>query len=77
MGRVAARVEIDALDEARVDHRGARRRVEEIGHADPVEEIPDVARRGAAYVEERQPRDDRRDAGEDLDRAEGVAEGAG
>ena len=41
-GGVAARVEIDPIDERGVDHRGAEAEVEEQGQADAVEEVADV-----------------------------------
>jgi len=55
---------------------GPRAHVEEIRHAHAVEEVADVAGRRAAHVEERQAGDDRRHAGQGLDRAERIAERA-
>ena len=71
------RVQIDALDEPGVDHRRADADVEEKGDAHAVEVVADVAGRGAADEEERQPGHDRRDAGHHFDRSKRVAEGSG
>ena len=74
---VAARIEVDAVDEGRVDDRRAQADVKQIRDADPVEVVADVAGWSAPDVEEGQARDDRRDARHDLDGAERIAEDAG
>ena len=75
--RIAARIEVDAVDQARVHHRRADAEVKEGGDADAVDEEPRVAGRRAADEEVRQAAQQRSDAGHRLDGAEGVAEGAG
>ena len=74
--RVAAREEVEVLEEVRVDHRRAEREVEQRGHAQVVEEVARVAGVAAAHgVDRRGPRDGRH-AGERLDGAERIAQGA-
>ena len=71
---ITARVEVDAIDQRRMDDARAEREVVEQRHADAVDEVAGVPGRSAAHEEERQAADDRRDAGHHVDRAEGVAE---
>src|SRR6478609_11122779 len=75
--RIAAGVEIDSLEQRRMNHRRPDANVEQQRHADTVQEIARVAWGRTANEEEGQPRDDGRDAWHDLDRPEWVAEGAG
>jgi hypothetical protein len=72
--RIAARVEVDALDEAGVDDARPGANVVEQRNADAVDVVAVVAGRRAAHEEERQPADERRDAGQGLHDAEGIAE---
>jgi hypothetical protein len=74
---VAARIEVDAFDEAGVNHRGSGAHVEQVRNGDPVEEIADIARRRATNEEKREAADDGRDARHHLDGAERVPEHAG
>jgi hypothetical protein len=70
------RVQVDSLDQAGMNHGGPYHDVIEQRDAHAVEEVADVAGRGAAHVEERQARRDRRHARQGLDRPERIAERA-
>src|SRR6185295_18993768 len=73
----AARVEVDAVDEARGQDRGPAEEVIEDGDAVAAHVDPRVLGRGPADDELAEAVGDARDAGEVLDDAQGIAEGAG
>ena len=74
---ISSFVEVDAIDERRMNDAGAEPEVKEDRDANVVEEVADVAGRRAAHVEVREPRDDRRHAGHHFDGAKWISERAG
>ena len=69
-------MQVDAVDETRVDDRRARASMKQVRDLDAVDEVPNVSRRGSADVKERKTRHDRRHTGERLDGAKRVPESA-
>jgi hypothetical protein len=70
-------MQIDPLNEAGVHDRRAEHDVIEVGDADAVQEVADVARRCASHVEKGQPRGHGDHARHGLDGPEGITEGSG
>ena len=75
--RRGARIEVDVIDERRVDHPLADAHVKQQGHSYPVDVVAVVVRRSSADVEVREPAGQRDDAWQRLDRAKRIAESAG
>ena len=75
--RRATRVEVDLIDEVRVDDRGPDRHVEQDRHAHAVEEVAGVARRRAAHDHVGEKASQLRGARQALDHAKRIAEGPG
>ena len=75
--RIAPGIQIHAVDQGGVDHRRSDADVKQQRDPDPVQEVAHVAGRRAAHEKEGQPRDDRRHARHDLERAEWIAKRAG
>ena len=75
--RIGARIQVDVIDERRLQDARAGREVIQVRHRDAVEEVTHVAGRRAAHVEIRQPADDRHHARQRFDRAIRIAESAG
>src|SRR5262249_30982735 len=74
--RIPARIELDALDESRMNDRGAEADVIEKRNANAVQEVSDVAGRGSSDEEVRNAARHRRHAGKNFDGSKGVAERA-
>src|SRR5450755_4164566 len=74
---VATGIKIDAIDQRGMDHRRTHPDMEQQWHADAIQEIAHISGWRAADEEKRQPGNDRRYSGHDLDRAERIAERTG
>jgi hypothetical protein len=71
--RVAARIEVESIDEKRMNDGRTQGQVKQRRHFDPVEQEPRVAGIRAANRVERQRPHQSRDTGQRLDHAEGIA----
>ena len=72
-----ARIEVDAIDERRVDDARPEREVKQQGNGNVVDEVAGVPRRRAAHEEVRHAAEDGRHARHHVDRAEGISERTG
>ena len=73
--RVGSGVQIDTFDERRVQYPGPSSKVVQIRNGDTIEEVSDIARWGAAYVEIGQSAHNRHDTRQSFDGAVRVAKG--